>query len=557
MEQRLKLPVGIEFFDEIRTSGYYYIDKTKLIEQLLQNMGKVSLFTRPRRFGKTLNMSMLKCFFEIGADPALFDGLYISDNKELCDTYMGKYPVIFLSLKGVEGLTFEEAQGMLKTILRTEANRHYYLKTSTNISKENRKLFENMLLGHFEELSDSVRLLSQMLSEHYGQKTVILIDEYDVPLDKAFQNGYYREMVSLIRGLLGQALKTNTSLQFAVLTGCLRISKESIFTGLNNFKILSIDDARYDEQFGFTDAEVSDLLEDYDLSGHFAEIKEWYDGYHFGNADIYCPWDVINHVDHLLQEPDVCPQAYWINSSGNDLVKRFVDKADKTTRDEIEQLIAGNPIEKRIRLELTYDEIENSIDNLWSVLFTMGYLTKVGKAVDGVYRLVIPNKEVREVFVFQIQEWFRQTIVEDTKPMQELCQAFLDGDAEKIQKHLTQILGRMISILDTKARDEQKENFYHGLLLGLLRSERDWLIRSNVESGDGFCDILIEPEDLDAGMIIELKYAATFRELDSACEKAMQQIKDCRYDEALRNDGRENILAYGIAFCKKRCKSRL
>ena len=554
MEQRLKLPVGIEFFDEIRTSGYYYIDKTKLIEQLLQNMGKVSLFTRPRRFGKTLNMSMLKCFFEIGADTALFDGLYISGNKELCDTYMGKYPVIFLSLKGVEGLTFEEAQRMLKTILRTEANRHYYLKTSTNISKENRKLFENMLLGHFEELSDSVRLLSQMLSEHYGQKTVILIDEYDVPLDKAFQNGYYREMVSLIRGLLGQALKTNTSLQFAVLTGCLRISKESIFTGLNNFAVNSVVDVEHDEQFGFTDTEVHQILDDYKLTQHFSEMKEWYDGYRFGNADIYCPWDVINHVKKLLIDPQADPQAFWINTSGNGLVKRFVDKADKTTRDEIEQLIAGNPIEKRIRLELTYDEIDNSIDNLWSVLFTTGYLTQVGKAVDGVYRLVIPNKEVREVFVFQIQEWFRQTIVEDTKPMQELCQAFLDGDAEKIQKHLTQILGRMISILDTKARDEQKENFYHGLLLGLLRSERDWLIRSNVEAGDGFCDILIEPEDPDAGMIIELKYAATFRELDSACEKAMQQIRDRRYDEALRNDGRENILAYGIAFCKKRCK---
>ena len=554
MEQRLKLPVGIEFFDEIRTSGYYYIDKTKLIEQLLQNMGKVSLFTRPRRFGKTLNMSMLKCFFEIGTDHALFDGLYISGNKELCDTYMGKYPVIFLSLKGVEGLTFEEAQRMLKTILRTEANRHYYLKTSTNISKENRKLFENMLLGHFEELSDSVRLLSQMLSEHYGQKTVILIDEYDVPLDKAFQNGYYREMVSLIRGLLGQALKTNTSLQFAVLTGCLRISKESIFTGLNNFAVNSVVDVEHDEQFGFTDTEVHQILDDYKLTQHFSEMKEWYDGYRFGNADIYCPWDVINHVKKLLIDPQADPQAFWINTSGNGLVKRFVDKADKTTRDEIEQLIAGNPIEKRIRLELTYDEIDNSIDNLWSVLFTTGYLTQVGKAVDGVYRLVIPNKEVREVFVFQIQEWFRQTIVEDTKPMQELCQAFLDGDAEKIQKQLTQILGRMISILDTKARDKQKENFYHGLLLGLLRSERDWLIRSNVESGDGFCDILIEPEDPDSGMVIELKYAATFRELDSACEKAMQQIRDRRYDEALRNDGRENILAYGIAFCKKRCK---
>ena len=561
MEQRLKLPVGIDDFEKIRRNEFYYVDKTKLIEQLLQNWGEVSLFTRPRRFGKTLNMSMLKCFFEIGADPALFDGLYISGNKELCDTYMGKYPVIFLSLKGVEGLTFEEARNNLQQLIGNEAGRFSFLKESQELSDEEKQQYH--ALTTFKEgryvfadstLTFSLQFLSRLLHKHYGHKTVILIDEYDVPLDKAFQNGYYREMVSLIRGLLGQALKTNTSLQFAVLTGCLRISKESIFTGLNNFKILSIVDTRYDEQFGFTDVEVDKILEYYGLTEHFSEIKDWYDGYHFGNADIYCPWDVINHVDHLSVESDAQPQAYWINSSGNDLVKRFVNKADKTTRDEIEQLIAGNPIEKRIRLELTYDEIDNSIDNLWSVLLTTGYLTQIGKAVDGVYRLVIPNKEVREVFVFQIQEWFRQTIVEDTKPMQELCQAFLDGDAEKIQKHLTQILGRMISILDTKARDKQKENFYHGLLLGLLRSERDWLIRSNVESGDGFCDILIELEDPDAGMIIELKYAATFRELDSACEKAMQQIKDRRYDEALRNDGRENILAYGIAFCKKRCK---
>ena len=561
MEQRLKLPVGIDDFEKIRRNEFYYVDKTKLIEQLLQNWGEVSLFTRPRRFGKTLNMSMLKCFFEIGADPALFDGLYISGNKELCDTYMGKYPVIFLSLKGVEGLTFEEARNNLQQLIGNEAGRFSFLKESQELSDEEKQQYH--ALTTFKEgryvfadstLTFSLQFLSRLLHKHYGHKTVILIDEYDVPLDKAFQNGYYREMVSLIRGLLGQALKTNTSLQFAVLTGCLRISKESIFTGLNNFKILSIVDTRYDEQFGFTDVEVDKILEYYGLTEHFSEIKDWYDGYHFGNADIYCPWDVINHVDHLSVESDAQPQAYWINSSGNDLVKRFVNKADKTTRDEIEQLIAGNPIEKRIRLELTYDEIDNSIDNLWSVLLTTGYLTQIGKAVDGVYRLVIPNKEVREVFVFQIQEWFRQTIVEDTKPMQELCQAFLDGDAEKIQKHLTQILGRMISILDTKARDEQKENFYHGLLLGLLRSERDWLIRSNVESGDGFCDILIEPEDPDSGIVIELKYAATFRELDSACEKAMQQIKDRRYDEALRNDGRENILAYGIAFCKKRCK---
>ena len=554
MNSTLKLPVGIENFEEIRKSGFYYVDKTKLIEQLLQNWGKVNLFTRPRRFGKTLNMSMLRAFFETGADPSLFEGLYISKNKEMCAEYMGKYPVIFLSFKGVDGLTFEEAQTRVTTIIRTEARRHYELKNSDRLVDEEIAQFAQLLAGKPDDLTDSIRLLSELLYRHFDQKVIIIIDEYDVPLDKAFQNGYYREMISLIRGLLGQALKTNTSLQFAVLTGCLRISKESIFTGLNNFAVNSVVDVEHDEQFGFTDTEVHQILDDYKLNQHFSEMKEWYDGYRFGNADIYCPWDVINHVKKLLIDPQADPQAFWINTSGNGLVKRFVDKADKTTRDEIEQLIAGNPIEKRIRLELTYDEIDNSIDNLWSVLFTTGYLTQVGKAVDGVYRLVIPNKEVREVFVFQIQEWFRQTIVEDAKPMQELCQAFLDGDAEKIQKHLTQILGRMISILDTKARDEQKENFYHGLLLGLLRSERDWLIRSNVESGDGFCDILIEPEDPDAGMVIELKYAATFRELDSACEKAMQQIRDRRYDEALRNDGRENILAYGIAFCKKRCK---
>ena len=559
--KRPKLPVGIENFQEIRQADFYYVDKTRLIEQLIDQWGKVNLFTRPRRFGKTLNMSMLRCFFEIGADEALFEGLYISRKQELCEQYMGKFPVVFLSLKNVDGLTFENARYQLTELVGREASRFLFLLESDRLTETDKDIYRTLISvenGRYSMdeniLSSALQMLSQLLHKHYGQKTIILIDEYDVPLDKAFQHGYYKEMVLMIRGVFGQALKTNDSLYFAVLTGCLRVSKESIFTGLNNFKVLSITDHRFDEHFGFTDDEVCRLLTAYGMEDHLSETKEWYDGYHFGNTDVYCPWDVINHVDCLRGNPDAEPLSYWINTSGNGFVKRFVDKADKTPRDEIEQLIAGNPIEKRIRLELTYDEIDNSIDNLWSVLFTTGYLTQVGKAVDGVYRLVIPNKEVREVFVFQIQEWFRQTIVEDAKPMQELCQAFLDGDAEKIQKHLTQILGRMISILDTKARDEQKENFYHGLLLGLLRSERDWLIRSNVESGDGFCDILIEPEDPDAGMVIELKYAATFRELDSACEKAMQQIRDRRYDEALRNDGRENILAYGIAFCKKRCK---
>ena len=558
MEHSLKLPIGIENFEEIRQLGFYYVDKTKLIEQLLQNWGKVNLFTRPRRFGKTLNMSMLKNFFEIGTDPTLFDGLYITQNRELCDAYLGQYPVIFLSLKGVEGLTFEAAKDMLKIMIRNEADRHYELKKSEKITAEDQQQFAQLLLGTEEALTDSIRTLSKLLYKHYGKKTVIIIDEYDVPLDKAFQNGYYREMVSLIRGLFGQALKTNEFLQFAVLTGCLRVSKESIFTGLNNFKVLSIADARFDEQFGFTDGEVKKLLEDYGLTSHFAETKEWYDGYHFGHADVYCPWDVINYVDHLRADPVARPQAFWINSSGNALVKCFVDKADQSTRDEIERLIAGEAIEKSVRLELTYDEIDNSIDNIWSVLFTTGYLTKSGEVdlPNGsvAYKLIISNKEVREVFVLQIQEWFAQNIVGDATVVDGLYRAFTEGDAPQIERQLTDILGQTISILDTKARDEEKENFYHGIMLGLLRGYRNWTVKSNVESGDGFADIIIKPRDPDAGIVIELKYSATFSGLEKACEKAMTQIKDRRYDEVLREDGRENILAYGIAFCKKRCR---
>lgn len=552
--ERKKLPVGIENFEEIRKEGFYYVDKTVLIRDLLNSWGKVNLFTRPRRFGKTLNMSMLKSFFEIGADGTLFDGLAISRETALCEAYMGKFPVVFVSLKGVDGLTFEDAYIMLKTIIRTEASRHYYLKTSEKVSTENKQIFEEILSGKYEEMADSLRLLSQMLFQHYGQKAVLLIDEYDVPLDKAFQHGYYREMVALIRSLFGQALKTNDFLQFAVLTGCLRVSKESIFTGLNNFKVLSITDSRFDEHFGFTDAEVKMLLDDYNLTAHYGETKEWYDGYRFGCVDVYCPWDVINHVDRLCSEPNAEPQAYWINTSGNDLVKRFVDKADKTTQGEIERLIAGEAIEKAVRLELTYNEIDSSIDNLWSVLFTTGYLTQAGKAARGVYKLVIPNREVREVFILQIQEWFKETVVQDEKPMQAFCQAFLDGNAGEIQNRLTAILGKMISILDTKARDDQKENFYHGLLLGLLRSEPNWLILSNAESGDGFSDILIEPEDPDAGIVIEVKYSPMLAGMESACEAAMNQIKEKHYDERLRNEGRENITAFGISFCKKRCK---
>ena len=554
--ERKKLPVGIDSFEKLRREDFYYVDKTRLIIDLLKNWGEVNLFTRPRRFGKTLNMSMLKSFFEIGTDKTLFDGLVISEEKELCEAYMGKFPVVFVSLKDVDGLTFENAYGKLRDILRAEISRLSFLMQSEQIAEDDKYSFERFLREQdtLDDVQKSLKMLSSLLYQHYGQKVILLIDEYDVPLDKAFQHGYYKEMVALIRSLFSRALKTNDFLQFAVLTGCLRVSKESIFTGLNNFDVNSIIDVEHDEQFGFTEAEVQELLQYYDRETAAPVMKAWYDGYRFGNAEVYCPWDVINYVDLLRDDPQAEPQAFWINSSGNDLVKRFVDKADKTTQDEIERLIAGEAIEKAVRLELTYGEVDNSIDNLWSVLFTTGYLTQAGRVERGVYKLIIPNREVREVFVFQIQEWFKNTVVRDEKPMQAFCQAFLDGNAEEIQRRLTIILGKMISILDTKAKDDQKENFYHGLLLGLLRSEPNWLILSNVESGEGFSDILIEPEDPDAGMVIEVKYSPTLAGMESACQAAMAQIKEKHYDERLRNEGRENITAFGIAFWKKRCR---
>lgn len=561
MNRQLKLPVGIENFQEIRQLGFYYVDKTKMIEHLLSQWGKVNLFTRPRRFGKTLNMSMLRYFFEIGTDPTLFDGLFISQNKELCETYLGKFPVVFLSLKSVDGLTFEEARYRFTELIAKEAERFGFLADSERLSENEKKMYQALTAladGRYTMnellLISAIQTISQLLYRHYGQKIILLMDEYDVPLDKAFQHGYYREMVSLIRGMFGQALKTNDFLYFAVLTGCLRVSKESIFTELNNFKVLASTDARFDEYFGFTNEEVKTLLAAYHLESHMEETKEWYDGYHFGNADIYCPWDVISHVDRLCGEPTAAPQAYWINTSGNDLVKRFIEKADKTTRDEIEALIAGELIEKPIRLELTYDEIDNSINNLWSVLFTTGYLTQAGRTEQGDYRLRIPNKEVREVYKLQIQEWFRDTVLQDTEPIRAFLQAFTDGNAKEIEARLTKILGNMISILDTKARDEEKEIFYHGVLLGLLRCNFDWSVKSNVEAGDGFADIIVEPESPDAGIIVELKYSQTFSGLESACERALAQIRDRRYAEYLKGEGRNEILTCGIAFCKKRCR---
>lgn len=561
MGRKIKLPVGIEDFKEIRQEEFYYIDKTKLLEQLLEKWGKVNLFTRPRRFGKTLNMSMLRYFFEIGTDESLFDGLYIKNNKKICEEYMGKFPVIFISLKNVEGLDFETALYRFVEIIGREAERFYFLLDSKKLTVNEKERYKTLIRldnGRYSMdvniLASALRLLSELLYKHYGKKTIIIIDEYDVPLDKAFQNGYYREMVSLIRAMFGDALKTNDFLQFAVLTGCLRVSKESIFTGLNNFKVLSIADTRFDEQFGFTDEEVQTLLESYGLLEHISETKEWYDGYHFGDADVYCPWDIINHVDRLCGEPDAKPQSYWINTSGNGLVKRFIGKANKTTRDEIERLVSGETIEKQVSLELTYDEIDTTIDNLWSVLFTTGYLTQTGMTESGAYKLVIPNKEVREVYKLQIQEWFKRTVMSNTEQLKNFWKAFDGGDTKAVENYLNRTLSNSISVFDTKARDEEKESSYHTILVGLLVGNADWLVKSNVEAGDGFADIIVETEDFDAGIIIELKYSKTFSGMDKACEKAITKIKEKRYDEYLKNDDRHDIMIYGIAFCKKKCK---
>lgn len=556
--QKKKLPVGIDDFGKLRREDFYYIDKTGLIRDLLNNWGEVNLFTRPRRFGKTLNMSMLKCFFEIGTDKTLFDGLEISQETALCEEYMGKYPVIFISLKDVDGLRFEYARKRLIKKVGTEAERFRFLLNSDRLSVNEKEKYSALVAldkGQYvmdeEMLTSSLEVLSSLLCRHYGKKAILLIDEYDVPLDKAFQHGYYNEMVLLIRGLFGQVLKTNEFLQFAVLTGCLRVSKESIFTGLNNFDVNSIVDVEHDEQFGFTDSEVQRLLEDYGLNERAGIVKEWYDGYRFGNANIYCPWDVIKYTKKLLADPYAEPEAFWINTSGNDLVKRFIDKADKTTQNEIERLIAGEAIEKAIRLDLTYNELDASIANLWSVLFTTGYLTQTGRAVNGVYKLVIPNREVREVFILQIQEWFKETTLADSARINRFCAAFPAGDVSTIQDMLHDYLWDSISVRDTAVRTSMKENFYHGMVLGLLRSQGNWLIQSNAETGEGYSDISVSTP-ARTGIVIELKYAND-GDLEAACAEALKQIEEKKYAVGLQRQGMKTIIRYGIAFWEKEC----
>ena len=553
-----KLPIGIENFEEMRREDFYYVDKSHVIEQLLTQWGKVNLFTRPRRFGKSLNMSMLQSFFEIGKDKTLFDGLRISDNQELCEEYQGKFPVVSVSLKGINGATYEEARRFLIKTINEEARRLSVLSDSTELDETDHELLTQLKKKEMtnDSLVYSIRELTELLEKHYGRKVIVLIDEYDVPLAKANENGYYDEMVLLIRNLFENALKTNSSLKFAVLTGCLRIAKESIFTGLNNFKVYSITDKSFDETFGFTDAEVKELLRYYGQEKYYETVKEWYDGYRFGNVDVYCPWDVINFCSDHLADPGLEPKNYWANTSGNSVISHFIDsvgKPQKLTRMELEQLVNGGIVQKEINSELTYKELYSSIDNLWSTLFMTGYLTQRGEPSGNRYNLVIPNREIRNIITNHILKMFKENVKDDGKTVSDLCDALLNKNPEKVELIFTEYMKKTISIRDTFARKPTKENFYHGLLLGILGFKENWSVMSNRESGDGFGDILIRIEDEDVGIVIEVKYADDGN-LQGECEKALQQIIDIRYTEALEQEGIHTIIKYGIACYRKKCK---
>ena len=553
-----KLPIGIENFEKLRQEDFYYIDKTRLIEQLLTRWGEVNLFTRPRRFGKSLNMSMLQSFFEIGKDKTLFDGLRISDNQELCEEYQGKFPVVSVSLKGINGATYEEARRFLIKTINEEARRLSVLSDSAELDETDHELLTQLKKKEMtnDSLVYSIRELTELLEKHYGSKVIVLIDEYDVPLAKANENGYYDEMVLLIRNLFENALKTNSSLKFAVLTGCLRIAKESIFTGLNNFKVYSITDKSFDETFGFTDAEVRELLRYYGQEKYYETVKEWYDGYRFGNVDVYCPWDVINFCSDHLADPGLEPKNYWANTSGNSVISHFIDsvgKPQKLTRMELEQLVNGGIVQKEINSELTYKELYSSIDNLWSTLFMTGYLTQRGEPSGNRYNLVIPNREIRNIITNHILKMFKENVKDDGKTVSDLCDALLNQNPEKVESIFTEYMKKTISIRDTFAQKPTKENFYHGLLLGILGFKENWSVMSNRESGDGFGDILIRIEDEDVGIVIEVKYADDGN-LQGECEKALQQIIDIRYTEALEQEGIHTIIKYGIACYRKKCK---
>ena len=557
--KKKKLPIGIENFEELQKEEFYYVDKTNLIRDLLMQWSKVNLFTRPRRFGKSLNMSMLKYFFEPGGDKEIFKKLAISGETEICEKYMGKFPVVSISLKGINGESYEKACAMAVQVIQSEARRFQYLLESERLTAYEKKVFASLLQADMGEdlLCSSLKIMSELLEKHHGCKVILLIDEYDVPLAKAFERGYYDQMVIFIRNMFEYALKTNDSLKFAVLTGGMRISKESIFTGLNNIKVLSVADVQFDEYFGFTDQEVKDMLDYYGFSDRYDEVKEWYDGYQFGNVGVYCPWDVINYCDTLKADPDAQPRNYWLNTSSNEAVRRFIRESDHAaTRREIENLVAGEAITKEIHQELTYKDMYDSIDNLWSVLFTTGYLTQRGKPDGDNFRLVIPNVEIRKIFTSQIMELFKESVPKNGEALRNFCQALRNGDVKSVERLLGEYLRKTISIRDTFVKRQMKENFYHGILIGILGFADTWSVSSNKESGDGYSDILVETDDGETGIILELKYAEDGK-LDESCREALRQINLRRYEEELLDEGVEHILKYGIAFYKKRCRIML
>lgn len=555
--RKKKLPIGIDDFVKLREDNFYYVDKTEMIRELISNWSEVTLFTRPRRFGKSLNMSMLKSFFSIEGRKDIFQGLNIAKQTEICEEYMGKYPVIFISLKGLDAsATYENAKESMVLLMNDAAGKAQYLQKSDRLTEYDKEIYRKLLQDDMGEaqLFSSLRKLSELLQKHFQKKVIILIDEYDVPLAKAFEFGYYDEMTNLIRGILGQALKSNDSLQFAVMTGCMRIAKESIFTGLNNLKVRSVTDVRFDEYFGFTDDEVRSMLEYYGCADRYETVKEWYDGYRFGNVDVYCPWDVLNFCDALQDNPNSSPENYWINTSSNDAVRKFIQCSDnQTTKREIERLIAGEEIPKEIHQELTYKDMYKDIEHIWSVLFTTGYLTQRGDTKGNILRLAIPNMEIRNIFTTQIMDLFKEKVKQDGKRLNEFCDALEMGNAEKVQQCFNDYLKKTISIRDTFVRKELKENFYHGMLLGILGVKENWTISSNREAGGGYSDIIIETEDGEMGIIMEVKYAHN-ENLEQSCKEALQQIEVMQYEEELKNQGIDNIKKYGIACYLKKCR---
>lgn len=559
VKEKKRLPVGLENFEQIINDNYYYVDKTGLISELIRNGGMVNLFTRPRRFGKTLNMSMLEHFFSIERDQSIFEGLEISKDTKLCEEYMGKYPVISISLKGINAATYEDAFDFAVRIMKKVARNVQFLLGSGALSDYDKLEYKELLNNNMSEAAfcGGLKILSELLEKHYGTKVVLLIDEYDVPLAKAFENGYYDQMIFLIRSLLEQALKTNDSLKFAVMTGCMRISKESIFTGLNNLKVLSITDERYDEYFGFTDTEVREMLKYYEIEDHYEEVKNWYDGYQFGDVEVYCPWDVLNYCDKLKDHEDSFPENYWINTSSNDAVKKFIQMSGNfKTKREIETLLAGEKIIKEIHQELVYPEMYQSLENVWSLLFMTGYLTQRGRVDAKRYKLAIPNLEIRDIFETQIMEYFKESVAKDGDTLSRFCDALKNGEETKVGEIFESYLKKTISIRDTFVRKASKENFYHGILLGILGVKEEWYVSSNQESGEGYSDILVETENSEMVILIEVKYANDGN-LDQACERALQQIEEKKYDEELRENGVDKILKYGIACYMKRCKVKL